>query len=318
MPALRLTARSTLSVVVVLALLLGTSGCGRQPPPTGSASAPEAAPSTPKAAGPVERIADGPDKLMHGRYLVETVAGCGNCHTPRLPDGTPDPNKKFAGAFLIKEPVFEVYAKNITPDKETGIGSWSEGDIVNAIRNGKRPDGTNLGPPMPFLWYRHLSDTDVHAIAAYIKSVPAVQNKVPKSTYQIPLGNHGPTVTSVPDMPKTNQVKYGEYLAGPVAHCMDCHTTYVDGQIDMTRLGHGGNAYVKPMIYDWAAVSSNITSDKNLGLGNWTDDEIKRAITTGVSRDGRFLLPIMASPLYAKMEPDDLDAIVAYLRTLPP
>ena len=206
---------------------------------------------------------------------------------------------------------------------ETGIGSWTEDQIVDAIRNARRPDGTFMGPPMSFGWYKRMSDTDAHAIAKYVKSVPAVRNEVPDSTYQIPGGPrenniYGPIVTSVPDMPKTDIVKYGEYLAGPVGHCMDCHTTYVMGQIDMTQLGRGGNVYSRPFIYDWAAVSANITSHPEAGLGAWTDAEIKRAITEGTSRDGRKLLPFMPYWLYKRMEPSDLDAIVAYLRSLPP
>ena len=86
----------------------------------------------------------------------------------------------------------------------------------------------------------------------------------------------------------------------------------------MTQLGRGGNVYARPFIYDWAAVSANITSDPQAGLGDWTDDEIKTAITHGVSRDGRELLPFMPYSLYAKMQPRDLNAIVAYLRSLPP
>jgi mono/diheme cytochrome c family protein len=261
---------------------------------------------------------DSADPLEHGRYLVETIAGCGNCHTPRLPDGRPDDSKNLAGAFVIEEPVFRAYAPNITPDMETGIGSWSEDDIVDVLHNARKPDGTYLGPPMSFGWYRNLSDTDARAIAMYIKSVPAVRNEVPRSTFQIPLNGFGPEVTSVPDVPKTDIVKYGEYLAGPVGHCMDCHTTYVMGQIDMTQLGRGGNVYARPFIYDWAAVSANITSHPTAGLGSWTDAEIKRAITEGVSRDGRTLLPFMPYWLYKKMEPSDLDAVVAYLRSLPP
>jgi hypothetical protein len=90
------------------------------------------------------------------------------------------------------------------------------------------------------------------------------------------------------------------------------------GQIDMTQLGRGGNVYNKPFIYDWAAVSANITPHPDAGIGRWTDEEIKTAITTGVSRNGRKLLPFMAYGLYAKAQESDLDAIVAYLRTIPP
>ncbi len=266
----------------------------------------------------MQPVPDGPDQLTHGRYLVETIAGCGNCHTPHLADGTLDPNMAFAGAFVIAEPVFTAYARNITPDMETGIGSWSEDDIVKAIRDGVRPDGRVLGPPMSFIWYRYMSDTDAHAIAAYLKTVKPIHNEVPPSKYDIPLPGYGPPVEHVADVPRDDPVKYGEYLAGPIGHCMDCHTTYVNGAIDMTQLGRGGNVYARPFIYDWAAVSANITSDPQAGLGNWTDDEIKTAITHGVSRDGRELLPFMPYSLYAKMQPRDLNAIVAYLRSLPP
>jgi mono/diheme cytochrome c family protein len=319
--------RPTLALWAALVTILAATGCAREeepaPPP-----APPAAAAPPPSAAPVaavaETIRDSADPLEHGRYLVETVAGCGNCHTPRLPDGTPDDSKNLAGAFVIEEPVFRAYARNITPDMETGIGSWTEDQIIDAVRNARRPDGTFMGPPMSFGWYKNLSDTDVRAIAKYVKSVPAVRNEVPESTYQMGpngprAGNiYGPIVTSVPDVPKTDIVKYGEYLAGPVGHCMDCHTTYVMGQIDMAQIGRGGNVYARPFIYDWAAVSANITSHPQAGLGSWSDDEIKRAITEGISRDGRTLLPFMPYWLYKKMEPSDLDAIVAYLRSLPP
>ena len=164
---------------------------------------------------------------------------------------------------------------------ETGIGSWSEDDIVKAIRNGQRPDGTCSARRCRSAGISGMSDTDAHAIAAYIKTVPAIHNEVPPSTYQFPLIGYGPPVTQRPDVPKTDPVKYGEYLAGPIGHCMDCHTTYVNGAIDMKQLGHGGNVYAKPFGYDWAAVSANITPDPDAGLGKWTDDEIKTAITTG-------------------------------------
>lgn len=320
--------RPALAIWAAFVTLLGVAGCSREqaPAPAPAASPPAARPApAPAPAAAAAVIRDSADPLQHGRYLVETVAGCGNCHTPRLPDGTPDPTKNLAGAFVIEEPgVFKAYAQNITPDMETGIGSWTEDQIVDAIRNARKPDGTFMGPPMSFGWYKGMSDTDAHAIAKYIKTVPAVRNEVPLSTYMMGpdgprSGNiYGPIVTSVPDVPKTDQVAYGKYLAGPVGHCMDCHTTYVMGQIDMKQLGRGGNVYSKPFIYDWAAVSANLTSDKTAGLGNWTDAEIKHAIQEGESRDGRKLLPFMPYWLYKKMEPSDLDAIVAYLRTLPP
>lgn len=306
----------TLAAVVTI---LGIAGCSREQAPAAPAAAPPpaAAPAaTPVAAAPGV-IPDSDDPLQRGRYLVETIAGCGNCHTPHLPDGSLDPNMALAGAFVIEEPVFKAYARNITPDIETGIGSWSQADIVKALREAVRPDGKVLGPPMSFHFYNKLSDNDANAIAMYLKTIPAIRNEVPESTFQIPLAAQPPAV-NVPDVPKDDLVKYGEYLAGPVGHCMDCHTTYVMGQIDYTQLGRGGNVYSKPFGYQWAAVSANITPHMDFGLGAWTDDEIKRAITDGISRNGRQLLPFMPFELYKKMQPRDLDAIVAYLRSIPP
>ncbi|HEX6997659.1 MAG TPA: c-type cytochrome [Gammaproteobacteria bacterium] len=255
------------------------------------------------------------EMLARGKYLVETVAGCGNCHTPHNPDGTLNQEMALSGAFVIEEPAFKAYARNITPDMETGIGSWSEDDIVKALREGVRPDGTMLGPPMSFLFYRNMSDTDAYAIAAYIKTVKPIRNEVPESEYRIPLMPYGPPVSNVPDVPRDDPVKYGEYLAGPIGHCMDCHTRYKEGQIQWNLPGLGGNAYANVFGLGWTAVSANITPTT---LGEWTDEEIKRAITQGISRDGRKLLPAMPFELYRNIAESDLDALIAYLRSLKP
>lgn len=304
--------------------ILALAGCNRAEEPAAPAAAPPAAAPPPPAAPAqpprpqVARVPDSADQLTHGRYLVETIAGCGNCHTPHLADGSLDESMAFAGAFVIEEPIFRAYAKNITPDMETGIGSWTDEQIIDAIRNARRPDGTFLGPPMSFAWYKRMSDTDVKAIVAYLRTVKPIRNEVPKSTYQIPLNGFGPDVTTVPDVPKTDIVKYGEYLAGPVGHCMDCHTPLVNGVQDLNQLGRGMNVFHKPFIFEWSAVAANITPHPMAGLGAWTDEEIKTAITTGVSRNGRQLLPFMPYGLYAKAQESDLDAIVAYLRSIPP
>ena len=94
------------------------------------------------------------DKVMaRGDYLVNTIVACGNCHTEQTPNG-PNAQMRLAGTFLIEEPAFKAYAPNITPDKETGIGHYSKADLIRAIRDGIRPDGTLIGPPMPFAMYR--------------------------------------------------------------------------------------------------------------------------------------------------------------------
>ena len=183
--------------------------------------------------------------------------------------------------------------------------------------DGIRPDGTIIGPPMPFLLYRDISDRDANAIVAYIRSVKPIKNKVPKSVYRIKLPKaYGPPVDNIRDTDLNDRVKYGEYLAGPAGHCIECHTPLVKGQRDFkNQLGRGGQKWEGP----WGiSVARNITPHKSDGLGDWTDAEIKRAITGGISRDGSRLNPPMAYHYYKNIKDSDLDAIIAYLRTLEP
>jgi mono/diheme cytochrome c family protein len=142
-----------------------------------------------------------------------------------------------------------------------------------------------------------------------------VKNQVPAPVYKVALQ---PPV--VPNAQKQmteadlgDKAKRGFYLA-TIAHCMECHTPAGPKGRDFSRLGAGGFEFKGP----WGvSVSRNITSSKTKGLGAWTDDEIKRAITQGVSHDGSKLKPPMGYPFYAKMTPQDLDAMVGYLRSVP-
>ena len=138
------------------------------------------------------------NQLERGRSLVETLAGCGNCHTPRGPNG-PLKDKKFAGGEIIKHADFTAVTPNITPDARTGIGNWSDEQVAVAIRDGRRPDGRLLGPAMPSRSYRSLADDDVKAIVAYLRSVPAVDNPITaESHYDAPLpASWGPPVGRV-------------------------------------------------------------------------------------------------------------------------
>ena len=257
--------------------------------------------------------------LARGEYLMEGVVACGNCHSSRTEEGELIEGMELAGNFVIEEPGFTAYAPNITPDEETGIGTWTDEEIIRAVREGIRPDGSVMGPPMAFPFYRDISDRDMQAIVAYMRNVPPVRNEVPASTYNIPLPpNWGPPVESVPEPSRDDQVAYGRYLTHTLGHCTDCHTPLVEGQHDFSRIGAGGNLFPQPFGFQWSALAANITQHPELGIGSWTDEEIKRAITDGVSRDGRQLLPFMAFNFYENINDEDLDAMVAYLRTLPP
>lgn len=252
--------------------------------------------------------------LKRGEYLMNGPVACGNCHTLAGPDG-PDFSRELAGGLVFDAEPFKAYAANITPDNGTGIGAWSDAELAKAIREGLRPDGTLIGPPMPVPFYRALSDEDLAAIVAYIRSVAPVKNDVPASTYNIPLPPaYGPPIDSVNAPSPGDQLAYGEYLV-TISHCMECHTPLKeDGHPDFDKLGAGGNEFPGP----WGvSVSRNITPDKETGLGEWSDEEIKTAIAKGISRDGSHLLPPMGFGYYANITEPDLNAMIAYLRSIP-
>jgi mono/diheme cytochrome c family protein len=118
-------------------------------------------------------------QIQRGKYLV-TIAGCSDCHTPGGMLGNPDMTRYLGGSDVgFSIPGLGVFiGQNLTPDKETGIGAWSGDQIIAALRTGKRPDGSELSGVMPYAAFAHLTDEDAQAIAAFLKSIPAVKNKV--------------------------------------------------------------------------------------------------------------------------------------------
>ena len=251
-----------------------------------------------------------------GAYLVTTLGACGNCHTPRIAGNVPDPAMALAGGFEFDLDIGHVVGPNITPDASTGIGQWSDGQIVYALRNGKRPDGKIIGPPMPIEMYRGLSDRDAEAIAVYLKSLAPIRHAVARSQYKIPLPPaYGPIVDHVEEPDRKDKVAYGAYLAGPVAHCMECHTPRPEGRLDLARLGAGGRELPDFGNSGAITISRNITPD---GIGQWSDADVKRAILVGERPDGTKLSRVMPFASYNKMTSDDVNAIVDYLRILKP
>jgi mono/diheme cytochrome c family protein len=120
-----------------------------------------------------------------------------------------------------------VVGPNLTPDRETGIGNWTEEQIIAALRGGKRPDGTIIGPPMPIFFYRQFSDRDVAAIAAHLRSIKPIRHAVARTEYKMPLpSSYGPPVTHMEEPSRDEPVAYGAYLAGPPGHCVGCHTPF--------------------------------------------------------------------------------------------
>jgi len=255
------------------------------------------------------------DLVKRGDYLVNGILTCGNCHSPKGPQGD-IPGKLFSGGLSWDEPPFKVTAPNITQDKDTGIGKWSDADIKKLMRTGVMPNGVHIAMIMPTGFYHIMTERDLAAVVAYLRTIKPINNKVADPIYKMPQVEH---VLPGGEKPFTeamlkDKVKKGFYLA-TIAHCMECHTPMDKGarQWD-TRLGAGGFEFPGP----WGvSVSRNITASKTKGIGSWTDDQIKTAITKGISKDGSHLKPPMGFHYYSTLTPGDLDAIVAYLRTVP-
>jgi len=253
-----------------------------------------------------------------GQYLVETIAGCGNCHTPRGPGGVFAADKHMAGGFVIDEKPFRAVTSNITPDKETGIGNWTDAQIKTLLLTGKNPHGIQEAEVMPTAFYPILTPGDLDGIVAYLRSLTPVKNKVADPVYKIALPHHVfPGAEKAYTQADLNdKLKRGFYLA-TIGHCMECHARRPDGTQDFKNWwGKGGNVMKGPF---GAVAVSNITSHPKSGIGAWSDAEIKRALTQGLSRDGRAFKPPMARQMFfSKMTEADLNALVAWLRTLPP
>lgn len=250
-------------------------------------------------------------QLDRGRYLA-TVMTCGSCHTPPGPNG-PDLSKLFSGGLTFDEPGFKATASNITPDKDTGIGNWSAAELKKLLVTGVRPNGVPVAAIMPTAFYTRMTSGDLDALVAYLQSVPAMKNQVPAPDYKTAMPHQAAPYAGTPMVQAdlNDKLKRGEYYVA-AAHCLECHSPATpSGARDFSQAGKGGQEFRGP----WGvSVSPNITPT---ALKDWSDAEIKRAITQGVSRDGRQMKPPMGFGAYARYMPDDLDAVVAFVRTLP-
>jgi len=266
--------------------------------------------------------------VERGAYLVNTIMACGNCHSPRDTNGQMIKDKAFSGGLTFNTPAFIATAPNITSDRETGIGSWSDAEIKRALVEGVRPDhgrlaGVALAAIMPANFYKALLPDDLDAIVAYLHSVKPVRNEVADPVYktQVRRDPYPDAETGFSKTMFTAPAKRGAYLV-TIGHCMECHSAWSKGTSDFRAgLGKGGRVF-PPREGSPAgtpgSTAPNITPDRTSGIGAWTDAEISRAITHGIGRDGRMLKPPMAYTYYAGLKQTDLADIIAYLRTVPP
>lgn len=268
--------------------------------------------------------------IARGEFIFKIGNGCWQCHSSTLNANAPPSGGRLFDLSTVGPGFGKFYAPNITPDEETGIGRWTDGQIVRAIREGIRHDGTPLFPIMPMATLRGLSDDDVFAIVAYLRSLTPVRNAVParevsfptKALFALGVVKPEPMITRpIVAPPKGITAEYGQYLANHAALCSDCHTVrdlntgafYFDSLMAGSTIEFGrieGDAV-------WS-FAPNITPDPETGIGNWSEADFLLALRTGTRPDGKVLSNHMPYALYGLWEEDDLRALYMYLKTIKP
>ncbi len=253
-----------------------------------------------------------PERLARGRYLVQTVLGCEICHSPKdwSQHGAPiQAGMELAGQTLPL-PGFPgtLVAPNLTPDPQTGSANWTDDQIARALREGIKHDGTTLFPMMPYAEYRKLSDEDLASVVAYLRSLPPVRNPLPPSHINFPVNY---LVRSAPE-PVTQPVS-GPNSADPIARGKYLASLGCGCHSPTDQLFVGGERLQGP----WGdATSANITPDPS-GIGYYSEATFMTALRTGYV-GARELKSIMPFGELKNLTDDDLKAIFAYLKTVPP
>ena len=170
------------------------------------------------------------DLVKRGDYLVNTIMTCSNCHSPKGPHGD-IPDKKFSGGLSWDTPAFKVTAPNITEDKETGIGKLSDADIKKLLRTGIGPNGYHIAMIMPTGFYHIMTERDLNAVVAYLRTIKPIKNKVPDPVYEMEQVENVMPGGETPynETMFSDHIKHGFYLA-TIGHCMECHTPMVKGR----------------------------------------------------------------------------------------
>lgn len=259
-----------------------------------------------------------PEAIARGEYLANHVTGCVVCHSPL--DETKPGDEIVAGKLLAGR-VFpseglpgRIVAPNLTP---AAVGTWTDGELMRAIREGVSRDGRALFPIMPYPHFRKLTDEDTLAIIAYLRSVPAQTSSLPTTELDFPVSMFirlapKPLESSPPAWPADPTAR-GKILL-EVMSCIDCHTPMDKGKFIESKLYAGGNKFSGPF---GSVYASNITPDAATGIGAYSDDDLMRVFREGKGKDGRTLWVMPWRALQATKE-EDLRAVIAALRTLKP
>jgi len=312
-----MSARGAAALVVVLIVTLMSAACGGGDSRT--TESPSAEPAGDQIAH-TENLNPQDAAIERGRYLVEGPAHCLHCHSEidwQAPGHPTVSGRKAAGQPIPEASIPGlVYAANLTADAETGIGAWTDAELGVAIREGIGRDGRRLFPLMPYMAYAHMSDQDLAAVIAFLRTLDPVSNKVPPRELPQPvidsLPPHQSIAGPVAHPVESNPVEYGAYLA-TLGNCVDCHTPFTQGQPIMSLAYAGGRVLDGP----WGIIASpNITSDPS-GIPHYNEDLFISTMRT--CRSGaRELHHLMPCRYYNNMTDEDLAAIFAWVQTLPP
>jgi mono/diheme cytochrome c family protein len=283
------------------ALWLWTVGAGLLPPPLALAAPPS------------------PEEIARGKYVFGATGGCG-CHT-KAKEPVNSGGRRYDGPFGT------VYSSNITPDRETGIGAWTDEQLIAAIRSGRRPNGERLLPVHPYPVFNGMAEEDLRALVAYLRTLPPVKRGTPPRKITVPLfesvflpawlAAFAPRETPPARAPASG-VARGEYLVRAVAHCGECHTPR-----NMTLATDNARFLAGNPNGPEDSEVPNITPDPETGL-TWTAEEIAQYLGTGKRPDGDVAGGLMARMIqgttagYKDLTEADRLAIAGYLKTIPP
>jgi mono/diheme cytochrome c family protein len=271
---------------------------------------------------PEMKAPDTPEAIERGRYLAEAMTGCIACHSPvdeSRPGDFAQAGLEYSGRVFRADEGFpgKIVAPNLTPDPETGVGRWTDGEIVRAIREGVSRDGRPLFPLMNYPGYRDLSDGDVLSIVAYLRTRKPIRRDNGKTELDFPVGMMIRTVPqplegAPPGLPGAG-VERGRAML-KLLLCGECHTPRDDrGNPVAGKELAGGTEFKGP----WGVVyAANITSHPSAGIGAYSNDDLKRVFNEGKNRAGRDLW-VMPWSVTKNLTDADLDALIAGLRELP-
>jgi mono/diheme cytochrome c family protein len=311
-------------LIVLSGVLAIAAGCKKQDEAPAKAEPPPASQAkTVEPSKPAETPAA--SKLVERGAYVAAAAGCAVCHTAIGPNG-PDLEHAFGGGLEMPDATGTWRTPNITPDKSTGIGNWTDEQIARAIRQGERPDGSGLYAIMPFMNFAVMSDDDVAALVAFLRTVKPVDRVVAPN-----LGLHvmkGPApdadrfaaARAAHDEKSEDAVKRGAYFAS-IMLCGHCHwTPSKNAGPAPDKMFSGGFPFNIPMLGSGTLYAANITSDAENGIGKWTEDQIFTTLKTMVRPDGRTIQGPMLflQAGWSRLDDKDLHAVAAYIHQLPP